>query len=186
MAVPCVPRNRESRPAITSAAMRPCLLAGPANAIRLHSPVTKSFTSTASPTAKISGSLVHICSSTRIPPRAPISSPAILASVASGRTPMASITRSAVYCFPDFVSTWMVLFSPALKPDTPSESAICIPCIFMYASTMCAFSLSKGNNTWSAISTRVTSKPRCIRFSAISKPIKPPPITTPRGFGLIV
>ena len=30
MAVPCVPRKRESRPAMTSAAIRPCRLAGPA------------------------------------------------------------------------------------------------------------------------------------------------------------
>ena len=42
-AVPCVPRKRESRPAITSAAMRACRLAGPASAMRLHSPVTKSL-----------------------------------------------------------------------------------------------------------------------------------------------
>jgi len=93
--VPCVPRKRESRPAITSAAMRACRFAGPASAIRLHSPVTKSRTSTASPTAKMSGSLVRICSSTRIPPRFPISIPAIVASAVSGRTPSARITRSA-------------------------------------------------------------------------------------------
>ena len=43
IAVPCVPRKRESRPAITSAAMRPCRLAGPASATRLHSPVTTSL-----------------------------------------------------------------------------------------------------------------------------------------------
>ena len=35
--VPWVPRKRESRPAITSAAIRPCRFAGPASAIRLHS-----------------------------------------------------------------------------------------------------------------------------------------------------
>ena len=42
-AVPCVPRKRESRPAITSAAIRAWRFAGPASAIRLHSPVTKSL-----------------------------------------------------------------------------------------------------------------------------------------------
>ena len=42
---------------------------------RLHWPVTKSLTSTASPTAKMSGSLVRIWSSTRMPPRSPISQP---------------------------------------------------------------------------------------------------------------
>ena len=73
--VPWVPRKRESRPAITSAAIRPCRFAGPASGMRDHSPVTKSLTSTASPTAKISGLLVRICSSTRIPPRSPISMP---------------------------------------------------------------------------------------------------------------
>ena len=79
---------------MTSAAMRPCRFAGPASAMRLHSPVTKSFTSMASPTAKMSGSLVRMCSSTRMPPHAPISSPADLASAVSGRTPMARITMS--------------------------------------------------------------------------------------------
>ena len=76
--VPCVPRKRELRPAITSAAMRPWRFAGPASATRLRSPVTKSLTSTASPTAKMSGSLVRMCSSTRMPPRSPIASPADL------------------------------------------------------------------------------------------------------------
>ena len=38
-----MPRKRESRPAITSAAIRACRFAGPASAIRLHSPVTKSL-----------------------------------------------------------------------------------------------------------------------------------------------
>ena len=52
--------------------MRPCRFAGPASAIRLHSPVPKSLTSMASPTAKMSGSLVRMCSSTRMPPRSPI------------------------------------------------------------------------------------------------------------------
>ena len=69
---------------MTSAAIRPCRFAGPASATRLHSPVTKSLTSMASPTAKISGSLVRIRSSTRMPPRAPISSPAVLASTVCG------------------------------------------------------------------------------------------------------
>jgi len=46
------PRNFESRPQIESAAIRPCRLAGPAKGRKDHSPVTKSRTSTASPTAQ--------------------------------------------------------------------------------------------------------------------------------------
>ena len=52
-AVPCEPRKWASRPQITSAAMRPWRLAGPASGIKAGWPVTKSRTSTASPTAKI-------------------------------------------------------------------------------------------------------------------------------------
>ncbi len=85
--------------------MRPCRLAGPASATRLHWPVTKSLTSMASPTAKMSGSLVCMCSSTRMPPRSPISRPAAFASVVSGRTPIARITTSAGCVFPDAVFT---------------------------------------------------------------------------------
>ena len=126
--VPWVPRKRESRPAITSAAMRPCRFAGPASAMRLHSPVTKSLTSTASPTAKMSGLLVRICSSTRIPPRSPISRPAVFASVVSGRTPSARITMSAGYVLPDLVSTSSVSLAACLNPATPSLSARRMPC----------------------------------------------------------
>ena len=67
--------------------------------------MTKSLTSTASPTAKMSGSLVRMCSSTRIPPSSPMSIPALSASVVSGRTPNARITRSAWYDLPDWVDT---------------------------------------------------------------------------------
>ena len=38
--------------------------------------------------------------------------------------------------------------------------------------------------TWSSISTSVTSSPRWARFSAISRPMKPPPTTTAR-FGFV-
>ena len=42
-----------------SAAMRPCRLAGPAKLIRVFCPVTRCFTCTASPTAKMWGALVR-------------------------------------------------------------------------------------------------------------------------------
>jgi hypothetical protein len=52
-----------------------------------QAPVTRSRTSTASPTAQIFGSLVCSRSFTLIPPRAPRSRPALFASAVSGRTP---------------------------------------------------------------------------------------------------
>ena len=48
---PWEPWNTLFPPQMLSAAMRPCLLAGPARAMRAGFPVTKWRTSTASPTA---------------------------------------------------------------------------------------------------------------------------------------
>ena len=45
---------------------------------------------------------------------------------------------------------------------------------------MAAIEKSIGAITWSAISTTVTSAPASWRFSAISRPMKPPPMTTAR------
>lgn len=50
--VPWAPRKRLLRPAITSAAMRPCRLAGPASGTSVCAPVTQSTVSTASPVCK--------------------------------------------------------------------------------------------------------------------------------------
>ena len=49
--VPWEPVKVEGMPQMWSAAMRPCLLAGPARAMWLFTPETKWRTSTASPTA---------------------------------------------------------------------------------------------------------------------------------------
>ena len=48
----------------------------------------------------------------------------------------------------------------------------------MRSCTGVAISGSSGAMTWSAASTRVTSRPRWTRFSATSTPMKPPPTTT--------
>ena len=48
---PWEPMYVDGIPQMLSAAMRPCLLAGPANAMRASSPVTEFTTWTASPTA---------------------------------------------------------------------------------------------------------------------------------------
>jgi len=117
--------------AITSAAIRPCRLAGPASGMSVHWPVTKSLTSTASPTAKISGSLVRICSSARIPPRWPISIPAIFASAVSGRTPIARITTSAGCILPEFVRTSSEPSADCRNPATPSLSSSRTLCFTM-------------------------------------------------------
>ena len=109
--------------------------------------MTKSLTSTASPTAKISGSLVRICSSTRIPPRWPISSPAIFASAVSGRTPMARITMSAGCALPDFVRTSSEPLAVCLKPATASLSARRTPFFSRWRSTRRAHSGSSGAMT---------------------------------------
>ncbi len=95
--------------------MRPWRLAGPARATSSHSPVTKSRTSTASPTAKMSGSLVRMCSSTRMPPRSPTSRPAAFARVVSGRTPSARMTMWAVWAAPDSAVTMSGLIRTRCK-----------------------------------------------------------------------
>ena len=82
-------------PHILSAAMRPCLLAGPARDISVSSPLIKLFTCTASPTAYISGSEVSICSSVTMLPFTPSLRPAFAASPLSGSTPIASMNISA-------------------------------------------------------------------------------------------
>ena len=49
--VPCVPLKTLGRPQMLSAAMRPCLLAGPASGMQAGRPETLLRISTASPTA---------------------------------------------------------------------------------------------------------------------------------------
>ena len=61
---------------------------------------------------------------------------------------------------------------------TPSPKAILIPCASMWRCTGSAISGSSGGMTWLSISRTVTESPRCARFSAISKPMNPPPTIT--------
>ena len=135
MAVPWVPRKRESRPAITSAAMRPWRLAGPASGTCDWAPVTWSRTSMASPTAKMSGTLVRMWSSTRMPPRSPIARPAVFASPTSGRTPMPMTTMSAGMALPDSVSTSSAEPAAWRKPVTFSLRASLTPLRATWRST---------------------------------------------------
>ena len=72
------------------------------------------------------------------------------------------------------------------KAATPSLRASLTPWRSRWPSTTRAISTSSGARIWSAISTRVTSNPRWIRFSAVSTPMKPPPTTTARVLGRIV
>ena len=133
--MPWVPRNRESRPEITSATMRPCRFAGPASATRQSSPVMQSVFSTASPTAKMSGSLVRIWSSTRMPPSLPTSMPAISASAVSGFTPIPRITMSAGYASPDAVRTSRDPSAASRNPDAALFSRIRTPFLLRWRST---------------------------------------------------
>ncbi len=119
IAVPWVPLKWESRPVMTSAAIRPWRFAGPASGTWIDAPVTWSRTSMASPTAKMSGTLVRIWSSTRIPPRSPMAMPAVFASPISGRTPMPITTMSAGMASPDSVST---------SSDEPEACLIAVTC----------------------------------------------------------
>ncbi len=90
---------------------------------------------------------------------------------------------SAGYLFPDFVCTSIAPPSSCLKEATASPSARWTPFFSRWRSTRRAHSGSSGAMTWSSISTSVTSRPRWTRFSAISRPMYPPPTTTAR-FGL--
>ena len=108
----------------------------------------------------MSGSLVRMCSSTRMPPRSPMARPADLASAVSGRTPSARITMSAGYALPDFVRTSSAPPSCCTNPATASPSASRMPCRLTWPSTRRANSRSSGASTWSSISTSVTSNPR--------------------------
>ena len=93
---------------------------------------------------------------------------------------------SAGYTAPDFVSTFSEPFSPGSKPATPSFSTRCRPWRCRWPSAMRAISGSSGARICAPISTSVTSKRRWIRFSAVSMPMKPPPMTTARVFGRTV
>jgi len=178
MAVPSTGRLATLRPAMTSATSRPCRFAGPASGTSASLPVTASRFTTASPTAKMDGSEVRWCSSTRMPPRAPSSRPAASASPVSGRTPIAATTSEAGSVSPVDKTTES---APTSVTDAPVSTRT--PCRARCFSTSAASSTSKGARSWSASSTIVTLSPRSVRFSASSTPMKPPPMITAVGSG---
>ena len=93
---------------------------------------------------------------------------------------------SAGCVLPDLVRTSSAPPAACWKPATPSLSSSRMPCRSTWSSTIRAMSRSSGARSWSSISTRVTSNPRCTRFSAVSRPMKPPPMTTARVLGFTV
>jgi len=172
-----------------SATSRPCLFAGPASGTTPTSPVIGFLNATASPMARIYGRLVWKCSSTRIAP-APgfpagiVAIPASWASFVSGRIPTESRTMSVSIVSPEANRT-RIRLSCFSKAFTPSRKRSSRPFSRKCRCTIAAISKSSGAITCSRASTMATFTPRCARFSAISRPIKPPPTTTARsGFSV--
>ena len=132
----------------------------------------------------MSGSLVRMCSSTRIPPRSPISRPAAFASVVSGRTPSARITTSAGYVLPDFVFTSSAPAASCVNPATPSPRATvhAVP-LQVLLDEAGELAVERGEDLVEHLDERHL-EPAWIRFSAVSRPMNPPPITTARRGGL--
>ncbi len=127
------------------------------------------------------GSLVRMCSSTRIPPRAPISRPAVFASVVSGLTPIARITTSAGYVLPDVVFTSSAPPSFCSKPVTlvAEGQRDAVPLHVLRGRGPRSRGRAGARSCCSLWRT-VTSKPAWTRFSAVSRPMNPPPTTTAR------
>ena len=147
-----------------------------------RSPVMRFFTITQSPAAYTSGRLVRSRSSTRMVPLN-ISRPVSVSQAVLGRTPTLSTTRSAGRV------------PAAVRTPVAAPSAVRISATFTPVSTRSPASCSclrakaaiSGSSTlgmiWPAISATVTDTFFSIRFSAISRPMKPPPTTTARRTG---
>ena len=120
------------------------------------------------------GSEVFIYSSTIIAPLSFNFSPASFAIVVSGLTPIDRIIISPYISFPLFKITFLPLF---LNSSTPSFKIKSTPLSIKWPCIMLAISISNGPITWLLPSTKVTLTPFSWRFSAISRPINPPPIT---------
>ena len=177
IAVPCVPRKRESRPAITSAAMRPCRLAGPASATRPHSPVTGVLDLDRVADGEDVGLAgAHLIVDADAAARADREA-AVLASATSGRTPSARIDhvgrihRARLRQHLQRAVLARLEAGDAVVQHQPQAVALQV------GLRRCAPSpASSGARICAPISTSVTSKRRWIRFSAVSMPMKPPPI----------
>ena len=110
-------------------------------------------------------------------PLSPSSIPLSLMNVVSGVTPIAETTISTTISFPLSNLTFIKL-STSSNPLTFSFNIILISLEFSSFSIKLENSESKGAITCGAASTKVTSMPLSLKFSAISIPINPPPITT--------
>ncbi|CAB4950609.1 unannotated protein [freshwater metagenome] len=108
-----------------------------------------------------------------MPPRSPIFNSAAFARAVSGRTPIAKITKAAGRIAP--LANVTVCSSIV---ETPSERCSSTPCSSISFETKVAISGSSGAKTCGVASTSEVFIPRCMRFSAISTPMNPPPITT--------
>src|SRR3974390_3045104 len=108
-----------------------------------------------------------------MPPLGPSARTASSASPTSGRTPIAATTRSPATERPSD-STTPVSSTSA----TPTPVSTAVPSPPSPAAPSTASSGSSTVSTWGAASTTVVRMPRCDRFSAVSSPTNPAPITT--------
>ena len=108
-------------------------------------------------------------------PRIPVRSPAFFAREFSGETPIARAAISA-WIFPP-LRRISIPFSFSEKASTAEPRRRFIPFLRISEWMKAAISESKGERSCFALSIRVTSIPRFLRFSASSTPTKPPPIT---------
>ena len=123
------------------------------------------------------GSEVRMWVSVTMAPLIPVSSPAAEARSDSGTTPSATTAMSASSTRP-LLSMTLRRPPPSSKPVTASERSSSTPFPLRQWWTSAAMSLSRGGSTWSGRWTRVTLTPMCTRFSATSRPMYPPPVTT--------
>ena len=164
---------------ILSATMRACLLAGPARKLSHGRPVRGCGVSIASPTAYTPSADVWRYSSTYMPRISPSLIPAFSARCVSARTPIDSRTISAFSSIP--VCSLTVSSSPSwAKASTACPRYSLTPFSTRCSWTRAAMEKSMGVITCGAISTTDTSAPACVRFSAISSPMNPPPTMTAR------
>ena len=118
-------------------------------------------------------SSVTLKSLTTTPPFEPINKPAFFANEISGRTPIAKMTSSAGISLPSAKTTEFSVIELALVASSSST-----PLLRSSSASKDAISGSNGASTCGAASMIVVLIPRCTKFSAISRPINPPPITT--------
>ena len=141
-------------------------------------PVCRLVTMAQSPAAYTSGTLVRSCRSVRMVPLN-ISIPLPSRKAVLGRMPMAS-TRASAFMARLLVST----FSTLPLPSAPSRDTPVIGMTPASAILFSTYSLSSGSRklgrTWGAKSITVVLTPLTARFSATSRPMKPPPATTAR------